>query len=193
MRRVTGSILVLALAASAPGAAHDAPRAINPVSVATAQYAVPAVALVRADGRAVTLRDELDDGRPVVMNFIFTSCGAICPLMTQTFAQFQRRLGNGSAGVHLVSISIDPEQDTPERLREYAAKFHAGPGWSYYTGTLQASIAAQQAFGVYRGDKMAHGPVTLMRAAPGEPWRRIDGFASPDELLRQFRSLTEPR
>src|SRR6266566_2039655 len=87
-------------------------------------------------------------------------------------------LGREDRRVHMVSISIDPEHDTPQRLRAYANKFHAGPQWQYYTGTLRDSLAAQQAFGAYRGDKMGHTPLTLLRAAPGEPWTRIEGFVT---------------
>jgi protein SCO1/2 len=88
-----------------------------------------------------------------------------------------------------MSISTDPEQDTPARLREYAHKFGAGPGWQHYTGSLPASLATQRAFDVYRGDKMSHTPVTLMRAAHGKSWRRIDGFVRPDELLDEYHQL----
>jgi protein SCO1 len=89
--------------------------------------------------------------------------------------------------VHLVSISIDPEHDTPARLSQYAKQFGAGPDWNFYTGTHAASIAAQRAFNVYRGDKMNHGPVTLVRTAAGRPWVRLDGFATPDQLLAELR------
>lgn len=155
----------------------------------TVPYTVPAVTLVRDDGKSVSLPEEMNDGKPVVLDFIFTSCGSICPLMSQVFSEFQRKLGAEAAQVHLISISTDPEQDTPERLAEYAQQFHAGPAWRHYTGTLAASQAAQRAFDVYRGDKMSHTPVILMRGAPGQPWRRIDGFVTPDELLREFRQL----
>ena len=155
----------------------------------TVQYAVPEVTLVRDDGKRISLPQEMNDGKPVVLNFIFTSCGSICPLMSQIFAQFQRKLGPEAGHVHLMSISTDPEQDTPARLTEYAQQFGAGPEWRHYTGTLDASLAAQRAFDVYRGDKMSHAPVTLLRAAPGKPWRRIDGFVTPDELLHEYRQL----
>lgn len=158
-------------------------------SISTVEYAVPRVTLVRDDGKAVSLPEEMNDGRPVVLNFIFTTCGSICPLMSQTFAQFERKLGAESSQVHLMSISTDPEEDTPARLTEYAQRFHAGPEWQHYTGTVQASLTAQRAFNVYRGDKMSHAPVTLMRAAPGEPWLRIDGFVKPDDLVREYRRL----
>jgi protein SCO1/2 len=158
-------------------------------TTSTVRYTVPQVILVRDDGKAVELPGEMNDGRPVVLNFIFTSCGSICPLMSQTFAQFERKLGAESGQVHLMSISTDPEADTPARLAEYANKFHAGPEWQHYTGTQAASLTAQKAFDVYRGDKMSHTPVTLLRAAPDKPWLRIDGFVTPDELLRQYRQL----
>jgi protein SCO1/2 len=155
----------------------------------TVQYSVPRVTLVRDDGKSVSLPQEMNDGRPVLLNFIFTSCGSICPLMSQIFADFQRKLGADAQHVHLMSISTDPEQDTPARLTEYAHRFDAGPEWRHYTGTLDASLAAQRAFDVYRGDKMSHTPVTLLRAAPDQPWRRIDGFVTPDELLHEYRQL----
>jgi protein SCO1/2 len=88
-----------------------------------------------------------------------------------------------------MSISVDPEQDTPARLRAYARKFGAGPGWQHYTGTVAASLAAQRAFGAYRGDKMSHSPLTLLRAANSMTWRRIDGFVTPDQLLAEYRQL----
>src|SRR5882724_13721500 len=159
------------------------------ISRSTVAYETPAVTLVREDGKRVSLARELDDGRPVLLNFIFTTCSSICPLTSRTLEEFQRKLGSEAARVHVMSISIDPEQDTPARLAEYARKFHAGPEWQYYTGTVAASLAAQRAFDVYRGEKMSHTPVTLMRAAPGEPWLRIEGFVTPDELLDDYRNL----
>jgi len=161
----------------------------NPTSVSVVNYAVPPVELVNDHGQTVSLPRELNDGRPVVMNFIFTTCETSCPLSSATLSMFEKKLGAEHSKVHLVSISIDPEQDTPARLRAYAKKFHAGPEWQYYTGTLTASVAAQQAFSTYRGDKMSHLPVTLMRAAPSKPWLRIDGFVTPDQLLQHYHEL----
>ena len=107
---------------------------------------------------------------------------------------FQQKLGEDRDKVHLVSISIDPEQDTPARLRAYATRFRAGAGWQHYTGSLQASVAAQQAFDVYRGDKTNHAPVTLVRSAGGTRWVRLEGFATVDTLLSEVRGgLTASR
>lgn len=151
-----------------------------------ASYEVPDIKLMRADGNTVSLPEELNDGRPVVMSFFFTTCTTICPLGSLTFEKLQGLLGKDRSRVHMVSISIDPEEDTPARLSAYAKQYKAGPNWSFYTGTAQASLTAQRAFGAYRGDKMDHAPLTLFRVAPGKPWIRIDGFATPEELYREI-------
>lgn len=155
-----------------------------------AAYTVPDVKLVNADGARVLLRSELaEQDKPVVLNFIFTTCGAICPVMSATFSRVQAALGPERDAVRMLSISIDPEEDTPAALKAYAGKYGAGPQWQMLTGSLDDSIAVQRAFDVYRGDKMNHQPATFLRAAPGQPWVRLDGFASADDILREVRQL----
>jgi protein SCO1/2 len=78
------------------------------------------------DGARMFLPTELDDGRPVVMNFIYTTCTTIFPLSSQVFELFQRRLGAKRNRVHLVSISIDPKEGTAGQLRQYAERYYAG-------------------------------------------------------------------
>ena len=194
-RALTSALATAAMVLSTvPVRAHDADahahhrQATPETTRSIVEYTIPDVKLVRADGRTVELSRELDDGRPVVLDFIYTTCTSICPLTSQTFADLQRKLGAQRDAVHLVSISIDPEQDTPARLHDYAEKFGAGPAWQHYTGTLAASIATQRAFNVYRGGKMNHAPVTLVRIAPGNRWIRIDGFATAEQLLGELRS-----
>jgi protein SCO1/2 len=168
--------------------AHHPSSGNSDVHRSVAQYVIPNVTLIRDDGKSVALTDELNDGRPVVLNFIYTSCTTICPLSSQVFEQFQEDLGSGHEPVHLVSISIDPEQDTPARLRTYAAQFHAAHGWDHYSGTVASVLAVQRAFNAYRGDKMSHTPLTLLRPAPGQPWVRFDGFARADDLMAERKS-----
>lgn len=154
-----------------------------------ATYTIPDVKLLDANRAGVLLRSQLDD-KPVILNFIFTSCGAICPVMSTTFSQVQAALASERDTVRMVSISIDPEHDTPEALKIYAKKYGAGPQWQMLTGSLDHSIAVQRAFDVYRGDKMGHTPATFLRARAGQPWVRLDGFASADDILREYRQLT---
>ena len=186
---VAGSLLVVTASRGYAAGGDGGPSAPSHLVSPTFEYTVPSVNLIRDDGKVVRLPDEMNDGRPVVLNFIFTTCSSVCPLLSQMMAQFEHRLGADRDKVHLMSISIDPEEDTPARLRAYAHKFRAGPEWQHYTGTREASIAAQRAFDVYRGEKMSHTPVTLVRAAPGQPWLRIDGVVTPDQLYEQFQQL----
>ncbi|MBK8814900.1 MAG: SCO family protein [Methylococcaceae bacterium] len=154
-------------------------------------YFIPDVDVIRMDNNKLSLINALDDGRPVMMNFIFASCSAICPMLSHTFMQVQKKLGKESQNVHLVSISIDPENDTPAVLQAYAKKFQAGSQWDFYTGKLESSVAIQKAFNVYRGDKMNHSSVILMRAKPGKPWFRLEGFASPQAVMDEYRTMLE--
>lgn len=200
MRRILCCVaqLLLACAGLPAASAHDGDHSMSmapgQIMVHLADYRVPDVWQVRDDGKRVRLVQELDDGRPVVLNFVYTTCPGICPLMSQVFSQFQERAGAERERMHMVSISIDPEEDTPSRLREYAKKFSAGSQWQHYTGTVADSVALQKAFDAYRGDKMSHDPLTLIRAAPNSPWVRVEGLASADEVLKQYRrALTAAR
>ena len=76
---------------------------------------------------------------------------------------------------------------------ELSKKFGAGPEWQHYTGTVAASATVQRAFAAYRGDKMNHTPVTLVRSGPGAKWVRFDGFASADQLLAELPALHASR
>lgn len=155
-----------------------------------ASYTIPEVSLINQANQNVLFPKDIDNGRPVVLNFIFTSCTAICPLLSQTFSQFQRRLGPKAKQVNMVSISIDPEPDTPQHLSAYAQRYHAGPQWSFYTGKREDSLAIQKAFQAFYLDKMNHRPLIFMRRAPGQAWIRLEGFMTADDLLKEFRNLS---
>jgi protein SCO1/2 len=154
-------------------------------------YQIPDVTLVDDGAHPVRLRETLAADEPVMVNFIFTTCNAICPVMSRIFARVPQELGAEAARVRLISISIDPEQDTPKRLRAYAERFGAGPTWRFLTGSVTDIEAVQRAFDVYRGDKMNHEPLTLLRPAPGRPWVRLDGFASPAQLAREYERIAQ--
>jgi protein SCO1/2 len=182
--------------ADAPGAehaghAHHHHMQMSPgYQRSQATYSVPDVTLIDQHGQRVSLPELLDSGnKPVMLNFIFTSCTAICPMMTAIFAKVQSQLGDDVARVQMVSVSIDPEHDTPAELATYAERFGAGPQWEFLTGSLSDSITVQQAFDAYRGDKMNHAALTLFRAAPGSPWVRYDGFADATDLTKEYRSM----
>jgi protein SCO1/2 len=152
-------------------------------------YALPQVPVVDQRGRRGLIGEALGDSRVVILNFIYTSCTTVCPLSTKIFGGVQERLAAKLSHVHMVSVSIDPVYDTAERLADYARSYHAGAQWDFYTGTPQASIAIQRAFDAYRGDKMNHIPVTLLRGPRGGGWVRLSGLAPADAISDAYRSL----
>jgi protein SCO1/2 len=164
-----------------PHAAHRAMMEAPSFSVAEADYAVPDKRLLDQAGRAVELRELLAGDRPVIVNFIFTSCTTICPVMTATMLQMQRELdGHGPAPL-FVSISIDPDYDSASTLDAYAKRF--GADWTFLTGDRTDVLEVLQAFSAWRGNKSNHAAITLLRPAGAGHWTRIEGLASAKELV----------
>ncbi len=182
---VFGSLAALLLLATATRATPDAPRYARSL----VRPAVPRVTLVDRDGSPVALIEELARPGPVAVQFVFTTCATICPVTTSTLVAARQRYPK----LRALAISIDPEHDSPERLRAYAASFGAGPGWRFLTGRADDVLVVQQAFDVYRGDKMRHQPAIFLRAAPGGPWLRLDGFPSGAELAAEVAALGAAR
>jgi len=147
------------------------------------------IILTAASGERRPLNEILKPGTPVVLNYIFTTCTTICPVLSATFSQAQEGLTSMAIAPAMVSISIDPEQDTPSRLRECAKKFEAGQQWQFYTGKLSEIDGLMKDFDIYRGNKLNHIPVTFMKAADDKQWLRIDGFISRSDLLAEYKAL----
>jgi len=150
-------------------------------------YKIPELVLIDMNNDKVSLAEAIGHDKPVMLNFIFTTCTTICPVLTATFSQVQRKLGDQAKNVRMISITIDPEQDTPERLKEYAGKFKARADWQFLTGSIENIIATQKAFDAYRGDKMNHVPLTFIRSTVDGPWVRLEGFSSAAEVVSEYR------
>ena len=172
-----------------PHAHHRAAVDSSATQRSLEQFSVPDITMTNQHGARISLPDLFDTDRPVMVNFIFTTCTAICPMMTSIFGQVQAGLGDEAGDVLMVSVSIDPEEDSPEILAEYAERFRAGPQWQFLTGSLKDSITVQEAFAAYRGDKMNHAPMTLLREDASSSWVRIDGFAPARQLEAEIRNM----
>jgi protein SCO1 len=154
-------------------------------------YSIPDVTLTDFDERPIRLREFLSSSDPVMLNFIFTTCSTICPVTTQVLSEVSDKIGRSGGRLRMISISIDPENDTPLQLKAYARSFKAGERWKFLTGRTEDVKTVLRALESDRGDKMNHLPVTLMRQGAGQSWIRIDGFATPDELLREYRKVVQ--
>lgn len=168
-----------------PHAHHRAAMKNPTYQVSDKQYDVPDVQLLDGTGATVTLQELLASEEPIALNFIFTTCTTICPVMTATFVQMQRELGDDAGRVHLVSISIDPEYDRPEVLDAYATQFQAGGNWTFLTGETNDIVRVLRSFDAYTGSKMSHRPITLLKRPDQDDWIRIDGLASGQSLAHE--------
>jgi protein SCO1/2 len=170
-----------------PHAHHAHPDMNASVRRSMVDVTVAATPLVKQDGSKTTLAKELDGKKPVILAFIYTSCTTVCPVTSQILSRAQDLLGAEMQNVRMLSISIDPEYDTPERLLAYSKKFGASAQWQHYTGTLVNSVAVQKAFGAYRGDKMNHVPLMFINGGGKKNWVQLEGFPSAEQVLKEFR------
>ena len=152
-------------------------------------YQLPDVMLTNQYGEKVSTATLLGGDETVMLNFIFTSCTTICPVLSATFSQVQNKYGSQIDNVKMISISIDPEYDTPERLNQYAQRFHAKEGWTFLTGDLETVIEVLSAFDAYRGNKMNHIPLALISTPEPSGWIRLEGFASASDLINEYEAL----
>ena len=110
----------------------------------------PNVELITQDGKKVHFYDDLIKGKIVAIDLIYTTCHYACPLETARLVQVQKKLGDRvGKDIFFYSISIDPENDTPEVLKAYMEKFHVGPGWTFLTGKKDDIIFLGRRLGLY--------------------------------------------
>ncbi len=187
------ALLPLDLRAHVPGA----PREVPPTS-ATPNTQAPAFVLLNQEGNrfdSTTLR-----GKVVVLNFIFTTCTDVCPLFTANFAQLQRTLKNEPAGnVFLVSITTDPEVDSPKVLKSYAQRYGADfQNWAFLTGSESQLKQVWKGFDV-RVIKKGRGLVqhtSLTTVIDRQGVRRFNFFGEKwplKDLLRDTSALLEEK
>jgi cytochrome oxidase Cu insertion factor (SCO1/SenC/PrrC family) len=166
-----------AAAESGTTAAHE--------SHAATQMSIPDVELLDQDGRKVRFYTDLVKGRTVAVNFIFTACTTICPPLGATFARVQKELGErADQDVRLISVSVDPVTDTPERLKAWGAKFHAGEGWTFVTGAKPQVDELLRALGAGVASPADHSPVVLVGNDATGQWTRAYGLARPSVLIK---------
>jgi protein SCO1/2 len=145
---------------------------------------IPDVAVQDHNGKSLNFYTDLVKGKVVAVNFVFTTCTAICPSLTATFRRVQQQLAEQKVPAQLISISVDPTTDTPERLQEFAAKFKAEPGWTFVTGNASNIDSILKEFGVAVANKNDHTPMILIGNDEAGYWTRAYGLSSPTSLVK---------
>lgn len=142
---------------------------------------IPDVPVLDHEGKALHFYTDLVKDKVVAVNFLFTNCTTICPPLGITFAKLRKLLGERAGSeIHLISVSVDPVNDTPARLKAWASKFGLGPGWSLITGKPDDMTALLKALGAYTSNPNDHPPLVLIGTR--DRWTRAYGLAPPAKL-----------
>lgn len=150
--------------------------------------------LIDQGGRTLRLKTDVMGDRVVVVDFVYTTCTTVCPVLTALLASVQKELsGPGADDLRLVSITVDPARDTPARLKEYANKHGAQPGWLWLTGPTGRVNEVLKGFGAYTPNFEDHPPLVLVGDARSGQWTRFYGFADPDAVVAKVRELRAAR
>lgn len=143
------------------------------------------VVLTDQNGKDVRLYSDLIEGKIVIINSFFATCHGSCPVMSATFRKVQAALGDRlGRDVHLISITVDPETDTPEQLRRFAKAASAERGWHFVTGDKENVQKALYKLGLLTDTKETHTAIVLIGNEPKGVWKKAFGLAKSDEIVK---------
>lgn len=203
--RIAGTAVLVAAVLTAAAARagehahheHHAPPSSGaqaPEPVAIERMGIPDAVLVDQDGRELHFYADLVKDRTVVINTIYTSCTTVCPPMGVHFSKLQQLLGERlGRDVGLISVSVDPAVDTPQRLKAWGGKFGAGAGWTLVTGRKREVDELLKALKVFTPDPEDHSPIVLIGNDARGEWTRTYGLAPPEKLAELVRDLAGER
>jgi protein SCO1 len=152
------------------------------------------VELLNQDGEKVRFYTDVLKGKTVVVNAFFTTCTSVCPPMNRNMEKIQEAFGDRvGRDVFLVSITVDPGVDTPPRLKNYAQKFHARPGWVFLTGKKENLDWALYKLGQYVETKEDHKTIFIIGNERTGLWKKAFGMAKVDELVQVVESVVNDK
>jgi protein SCO1 len=151
---------------------------------------LPNLPVVTQDGKTLKFYDDVIKGKIVLISFIYTNCPDICPLTTARLTQVEDQLGDiVGRDIFFVSITVDPERDTPERLKEFATAFGIGPGWLFLTGKSEDIRAINYKLGDRSRRLSDHrNEIVLGNDTTGE-WQRDTALGDLNRLVMTIRDM----
>lgn len=166
----------------------------QPGSLRSAKAYEPSLRLTTQDGQSVRFYEDVIRGRIALINTMFTTCQAICPPITANLVRVQRALsGHLGKQVIMVSISVDPEVDTPNVLMRYAKRFGVGPGWIFLTGKPADVDAVLAKLGDGDPNKERHSGMLLLGDDAARTWRKLPAMSDPDQIAAAVEKLVAQR
>jgi protein SCO1/2 len=185
---VTSLAIVVLAGFSAAAQAPSSKTATEP-SDAAAKYFTD-TELITQDGKTVRFYSDVLKGKVVVINCFFATCTGACLPLNRNIARVQELLGDRvGKDVFLVSITVDPEIDTPAKLKQYAHSLHARPGWTFLTGSKTNVDFINTKLGQYVADKNLHINIIVVGNLKTGLWKKAFGLAKAEELYTVIESV----
>jgi protein SCO1/2 len=148
------------------------------------------VELTNQNGQTMRLYSDLIAGKTVVINSFYSTCVDVCPILAGTLKRIQASLGDRlGRDVILISITVDPETDTPVRLHDYAKSMAAKPGWFFVTGKKENVEMALAKLGMRVASKEDHTTVMIIGNEPKGLWKKAFGMASSDDIVKMVEEV----
>lgn len=148
--------------------------------------------LLTQDGQTVRFYTDLLKDKVVLIQFIYTQCKESCPLITKQMADTQQVLGNRMGkDIYFLSLTVDPEQDTPERMKEYSHQFKTGKGWLFLTGRKEDVDAVTHKLGQTSAVVEGHSPIFILGNVRTAHWMKMQPFSTPSHIAEQLLKLAE--
>jgi len=185
----TSCMAVLLLLAASIAAATDTPtRSVSDVS---AHY-FGGLTLVDQHGSKVDLFEDLMRGKVVIINSFFATCHGSCPVMIATFKRIEEAFKSDNR-VSLISITVDPANDTPEKLNDLAKSLNAQKDWHFLTGTPQQVQAALAKLGLAVTSRDDHSNILLVGNLNTGLWKKVLGVAESAKVIDTVRTVVEDK
>jgi protein SCO1 len=150
----------------------------------------PNLPVVTQDGKTLQFYDDVIKGKIVLVSFIYTSCPDICPLTTARLTQVEDKLGDMvGRDIFFVSLTVDPENDTPEKLKQFSAAFHVGPGWLFLTGKPEDIRLINSKFGERGRNLSEHRQESVLGNDATGQWARNNALGDLDRVVMDIRAM----
>jgi protein SCO1/2 len=154
---------------------------------------LPNVSLLAHTGQRVRFYDDLVRDKKVIINFMYVKCEGICVPVTANLARVQRRLGaRVGRDIFMYSITLKPDEDSADILRDYAERHRAGTGWLFLTGApadiehLRRSLGFASTDPVEDADRSNHIGMLRYGVEPLTRWGACPGLANPEHIVRSI-------
>jgi protein SCO1/2 len=146
--------------------------------------------LINQNGEKMRFYTDLLQGKVVIINSFFATCQGVCLPLNRNLEKLQQALGDRiGKDVHIISISVDPIVDTPPRLKEYAKKLHARPGWYFLAGDKKNVDLVLYKLGQFVPDKQDHLNIFIIGNERTGLWKKAFGLAPSAELVKVVESV----